>query len=299
MKIFIWTLQGTHLVLMATALAAGCDANHVLGVGDTAPAQSPGAGGVTGAGGAPTTGTAGAGTMGAAGGSVGTGLPGGTAGSGTTKADPATLGAAQSWTGYEEQRMFRSGSDALALTFAVDANGVVAGTMVFGMGTPPPPATDPNVGYPPDLLQSGLPAAPIGVVLGYVSEGYSYAFDGGSFDGHRLRFVIDLDQIWAGWCRLETQASDGSSACLPNGQAMVASGPGTSTCAIEDPKTKKYVPVDCGKLALCYGISVCACTASGCTLASDLGNGASFDLFVDGNSASGSWDGTNVHFVKN
>jgi hypothetical protein len=231
--------------------------------------------------------------------------PTGTAGtSGTTpagpKADPATLGPTESWTGYVENHMFHSGSDVIKLKFATDANGIVSGTIVFGMGTPPPPATDPNVGYPPDLLSSSaFPPGPLAWVF-YVSEGYSYTFDGGSLATHRLRFTTDLTQLWAGWCALQTPAADGSGDCLPRGG-------GTSngtTCALTDPNTNASVPVDCGKLWLCYspGFDPCRCTATSCELASQSSDTAMFDVFFTGDTATGSVEGNpvsgNVHFVK-
>ena len=53
------------------------------------------------------------------------------------------------WTGYVEGYQFPSGSNAIRLAFAIDSYGQVAGMVFFGDGPPPPPATDPNVGYPP------------------------------------------------------------------------------------------------------------------------------------------------------
>jgi hypothetical protein len=93
-------------------------------------------------------------------------------------ADPGTLGAPVGWTGYIENHTFTSGSDAIALEFATDAKGIVAGTIIFGMGTPPPPASDPNVGYPSNLLAGSFAFGP-GLGNGYVTEGSSYSFNGG------------------------------------------------------------------------------------------------------------------------
>jgi hypothetical protein len=265
-------------------LASACDETHVLG--DAPGGQA----GQTGSpdGGTPTGGTAGSPS----------GPSPGTAGA---KADPTTLGPAQSWTGYVENHTFPSGSDALALEFAVDANGVAAGTIVFGKGTPPPPATDPNVGYPPDLFAfGGLTLGPSARTL-YVAEGYRYAFDRGSFDGHRLRFGVDMWQLWAGWCALQTPASDGSGGCLPNWSSTFDSA--ANKCSQTNPQTKKEVPVDCGKLSLCgIGPGVCSCTSAGCG-PSTPSNVSTFDVFVTSDTASGSVQGSplgagNVHFLK-
>jgi hypothetical protein len=295
MTIKVWTLDGTCFVLLATvALATGCDANHALGDVDGGPYVAPAAPGAT----AGATGAAGGGAGSAAGGSA----PGAPGASGP-KADPATLGPSQSWTGYEEPGKFNSGSDAIVLTFAVDAAGVVAGTVVFGMGTPPPPATDPDAYYPPDLLKGpfGIQRLPLGAALGYVAEGYSYTFDGGSFDGHRLRFEVNMAQVWASWCALQTQGADGSSSCLPNWPGM--GGPSSvnspvEDCEIQNPQTMKWYSVSCAKMALCYGAGPCTCTPASCTVVAS-GLGTSFDLFIDGTTATGSWNNGNVHFVEN
>src|SRR5579872_3314625 len=53
------------------------------------------------------------------------------------------------WTGYIENHQFPSGSDVLNLVLAKQADGSPGGTLVFGMGTPPAPPTDPNVAYWP------------------------------------------------------------------------------------------------------------------------------------------------------
>jgi hypothetical protein len=224
----------------------------------------------------------------------------GSGGGGRSKADPATLGPQQAWTGTVEGFEFHSSSNALAVAFAADANGVAKGTIVFGAGTPPPPATNPNVAYPSDLFEStGLPPDPYeGAPLAYLAEGYPYAFDGGSFDGHHLRFTTELFQLWAGWCALQTPANDGSSDCLPSPASY-----GGGVCTVQDPQTRQDVPVDCGQLALCAGGEPCDCTASGCGLSS-LPNDATLDITIAGNTASGSIAGSvfgpdDVHFEKN
>jgi hypothetical protein len=315
MKTFTHALAHGSLLLVALSLAGGCESNTSLGNGDASvPAGLAGTmGSSTGSAGASSMGAAGAASTGAAGttsnGAAGT-VPGITGAAGMTAtsgaagsiADPGTLGTPQEWTGYIENHMFPSGSDAIVLKFATDAKGVVAGSIVFGMGTPPPPATDPNVGYPSNLLAGGLTFGP-GLGVGYVAEGYSYAFDGGSFDGHRLRFTVNFAQLWTGWCALQTPASDGSGWCLPNWGSMA--NPMANMCAQFDPKTNQAVPVDCGKLFLCSGpTAVCACGAKTCGVSTSNIVGAMFDVFLTDGTGSGSatqsfWGTNNVHFVKN
>jgi hypothetical protein len=315
MKTFTQAFAGGWLLLLALSVAAGCESNTGLGKADgsgptglagttgsstgAAGASSSGAAGATSSGAAGTTATGAAGTAPATTGAAGAT---GTSGAAGAMADPGTLGSPQGWTGYIENHMFPSGSDAIALEFAVDAKGVVAGSIILGMGTPPPPATDPNVGYPSNLLAGAFTFGP-GLGTGYVAEGYSYAFDGGSFDGHRLRFTVNVKQLWAGWCSLQTPASDGSGWCLPNWGTMA--NPTANMCAQFDPKTNNAVPVDCGKLFLCGGPSaVCACGTKTCAVSTASNGNATFDVFLTDSTASGSasqsfWGTNNVHFIKN
>lgn len=297
MKIKVWALDGTFFVLLAAvALSARCDANHVLGVADGGqPAASAGTTGAAGIGGA-------TGAGGTAGGAV-------NLTEGGAKADAATLGASQSWTGYVENHMFGSGSDAIVLNFATDAKGVVKGTIVFGAGTPPPPPTDPNVGYPPALLNVIYPQVVGDGWASYLAEGYSYAFDGGSLAANRLRLTFDQWQLWAGWCALETPAPDGSGRCAPEWEGTFGADGGTLACSLINPGTDAMVPVDCSKYMLCgvggnTGEGVCACTKSACSVRTAGANSSTFDIFLTGDTASGSaklppFGAANVHFVKN
>jgi hypothetical protein len=285
MKIFVWTLRSTGLVLLtAVALAGACDANHVLGVGGGGQAgESQGSlAGAPGAAGGIAGGTAGAVTTGAG-------------GAGGMVAMHGPLGPSQSWTGYAENHQFNSGSDQIKLTFATDANGVAAGTVVFGMGTPPPPATDPNVGYPPsNYYQSAY-----GGFSGQLVEAYPYQFDGGSFDGSRLKLSVELGQLWSGWCALQTPPvpSDPFHGCLP---AWPTGIDGDGRCYQVVPVTHAHMYYDCGKLLLCESAGACECSASGCTYSTDNGTQA-LDMFMSGDTLSGSGVGPvggNVHLVR-
>jgi hypothetical protein len=325
--------KGASLALAAVlALAGACSANHVLGTkplspdggaagtngspgtaAPTAGATGFGVAGTSGAAGDAAAGTSGAagnaaggvgglgfaGTSGAAGLSMFSPSPTGAAGTGASgaagvKIMAGPLGPPTTWTGYVEDYTFRSGSDALTMTFGTDAKGIVKGTIVLGAGTPPPPATDPNIGWPAGVVDLTL----FSNGDGYVAEGYTYAYDGGSFDTHRLRFTVNLWQLWAGWCALQTPPVDGSTGCIPNWGGSVT----PNACSLQNPSTGANVPIDCTKLALCLGSPACTCNASGCTN-SDNSDTLSFDLFVTDDTASGTIDGVvvgknNIHFVK-
>lgn len=294
MKTSIRSIKMIGALLAATfALAAGCDANHVLGTHESGAA---GTGSNAGAGGdAGTFQGAQAGSTGGTSSVAGaTGGIGGSTGAGGLKAGP--LGPSQSWTGYIEQRTFLSGSGQIKLTFAEDASGIVAGTVVFGMGTPPPPATNPDVGYP-EGTGKGLAAA-MGGPLMSIAEGYAYTFDGGTLDSasHRLRFTVQLAQLWAGWCALQTPPVDGSESCVPTWDHYQDTQFG---CHFKDPKTGTYsLRYDCDKVDLCSILDVCHCDAAGCGMNTNGTLTVYFDVFISGDTMSGSaWD-FNIHFVR-
>jgi hypothetical protein len=292
-------------VVLASLLGA-CDHNHLIGAYDGGAPSSGSAGAMGGAAGTTggAAGTAG-GAAGTAGGAAGTtggaaGTAGGAAGTTGSVATGAAgtsvpvgpLGPPQSWTGYMENHQFPSGSDAMKLTFATDAAGNVVGTMIFGQGTPPPPATDPNLGYPAGEFFG------IGFVRAYVAEGFSYAVTG-TLVGNRLRLRVPLDGLWKDWCELQTSYSPPGS-CLPaTGGEM--SGPPTSICQYNDLQTGAKTPVDCGKYSLCVLNRVCACNAAGCRIDPEQTGWVSFDVFLAGSTASGSTGLAgmrNVHFTK-
>jgi hypothetical protein len=200
------------------------------------------------------------------------------------------LGPSQSWTGYIENYQFSSGSDAIKLTFAADSAGQVVGTVLFGNGTPPPQATDPNTGYPPGF------AAMNTYTSGYWVEGFTYSTASGTAASSRLRFSVSSNELWSGWCALQTPIDDGGM-CVPNWGGSCLNG----QCSQTNPATGQTIDVDRGKFELCFMSHVCLCSTMACV--ADLsGGGASFDLTISGTNAFGSTAGDlgdhNVHFTK-
>ena len=211
------------------------------------------------------------------------------------------LGPTQSWTGYVENYQFPSGSDVIRVSFASDPSGQVVGHVIFGNGTPPPPATDPNVGYP-DEEDTGLNSQ---------VEGFPYSMVDGSFTPNRLRFTFQDNEPWTGWCALQTPATEplnGTLSCIPGWNGMV--DPNTNYCALFNPAGGTMV-VDCGKFYICQA-QVCICSETSCRvrvpedarspLDAFVVRTATFDLALSGSSASGSVRGAlgdhNVHFTK-
>lgn len=210
------------------------------------------------------------------------------------------------WTGYVENYVFASGSGTIVMTLKLTGS-VVTGTIVFGMGTPPPPAADPNVGYPTgigDQIDSGCGQI-YPMLAPFLDEGFVYTIQMGSFDGSqaRLQVGVAMTQLWAGWCLLQTpyQVAPGSYQCLPYTSSGGSEQGDLCTCYGTDP-ANTMVAVDCGKLALCMD-GVCQCGASGCTANPPPFSSITFDMSVSGSRADGSVAGlgnlptTNVHFM--
>jgi hypothetical protein len=186
--------------------------------------------------------------------------------------------AAGSWNGYMENfTELPSGSDSITLEIAPGPDGAASGWVTFGTGTPPPPATDGERGYPPGhtLGLGGGSAFPL------VVEGFRYPLREARWQDRRLRFSVATRELWNDWCKLQKSfpADDRNEvfACIPNNGFSWG-----EQCKVGD------VPIDCGKLALCmFGRGVCSCDAAGCQ--SDMSSfRLMFDVALDGTSGMGS-----------
>ncbi len=209
------------------------------------------------------------------------------------------LGPVESWTGWVENYAFESGSDAITFSFASDPDGRIAGQVVLGSGTPPPPATDPNSGYPDDQAKGPT-----------TIEGFPYTMFEGSITSNRIRFTFRPWEPWAGWCALQTPPSDvnsGNTRCLREGNGLL--DPTNDLCLLypSDQKFDAPVKVDCGVFFLCQS-AVCFCSPAGCRLrvpedvaipsSRDYVPMVSFDMAYSGNLATGSMGSQSVHFTK-
>jgi hypothetical protein len=187
--------------------------------------------------------------------------------------------AGEVWTGYIESWSLPSGSDRVRIVFdSAPATGPRTGIVVFGEAAGPPPATDPNVGYPVGArLDFGTP----------IVEGFEYHFDDGIVEPSRIRLAAHLGELYSTWCALqypvpydETGESFG---CLPNSATI--SG---DMCAYQPFGMGDFIAIDCGRLALCQYGAACACTASECVAAG--GGLVPFDFHVTGDEATGTVD---------
>jgi hypothetical protein len=176
----------------------------------------------------------------------------------------------------------------LVITGASQTGGL-CGTLQIVPGTPPAPATDPNLGYPPGAEPYTNP------VTLFPMSGFSYSLLAGSTDGTRLEFGVSPNDPFRGWCAIQPPIADtenpGHFACAPNDNTMYMNGVWTLTPPSGPPFT-----IDGQKLALCGGgdlaqVMPCTCSAASCT-ALPTGNATfgimSFDLVLSGDTLTGS-----------
>lgn len=199
------------------------------------------------------------------------------------------------WVGNIVNYEFPSGSSLVHLFIEGADDTSFCGSITFGVGQLPPPATDPNIGYPPGakIDQNGLAwSAPY--------EAFGYRLSDASVTGDSIHFHVRGFEVWKGWCTLQTSYRsdrDIPYRCVPNGAAEIsaeAGADGGEECGVLDTFGQKTI-VDCDKLNLCGGFagtdSVCECNAFGCN-AHALRNLHEVSAQLDGNELKG-----NVRFT--
>src|SRR6185369_16576824 len=141
---------------------------------------------------------------------------------------------AATWDGYAEAFNFwPDGSDRVRLV--VDGSG--HGTLEIGDAAPIPPATDPNVGYPPGGYSTFSPVN-VGAQgrLAPLVEGFRYPLHGVAVDADRIHLGVDPADLYTGWCPLQTSypadAAQGFYSCLPivSGSTLTPGLSGNGTC---------------------------------------------------------------------
>ena len=161
------------------------------------------------------------------------------------------------WEGYVEAHEFSDGSDKVKVT--LDASG--DGSLEIGDTAHWPAATNPDVGYPPVSVTTGLfyPAEKL-------FPGISYPISGATIELARLRLSVNPWEVVRDWCALQTSYAHATGpspySCLP---APVYENPGPG-CRYGSPATS----VDCAKAMMCTGQpQACSCDAQGCSIPTD------------------------------
>lgn len=189
---------------------------------------------------------------------------------------------ATAWQGYIENYKFLSGSDAIAIHLDSAQGPDATGSVRFGDAPDLPPASDPDVGYPPGLVDEGKPGR-------VPHEGFDFTIEDGSLADDRLKVSVVGGEVWNTWCSLQTPVlSEGADppfyGCLPNWYTT-------------DPCEAGGQPVDCAKMELCLFARACNCDASGCEGAGE--GRLDFDIRIEGDKAHGSVKGLNAVDVFN
>jgi hypothetical protein len=167
------------------------------------------------------------------------------------------------------------------------ATGGVCGTMMIGTGILPPPATNPDVGYPMGVMIP--PYSPP------IISGFTFTLLNGTVDNTgRVRFAIPIGQPWRGWCGLQTpHATATGYSCVPD---TMGGGFGQTDCFLYG-QNGEPIAFDCGKMALCDEVFVCACNGSRCD-ADPAGHDVYFDMHFDSAEANGTGNDTRAFFSR-
>jgi len=188
------------------------------------------------------------------------------------------------WEGYTEAQQFVPGSDRIRVKITGDGQG----TLVLGESHTYPPATDPNVGYPPNEDTMGII-----VKESMFRPGMEYPLHGVKVESKRIRFTVSTTDFYKAWCELQTPVATNDPNvfyCGPNGYSGTPEG----VCTSAD----TGATIDCGKAALCTGPRVCVCTATACTSNTDFMTQFDGALREDGTLLEGTFNNATVRLER-
>jgi hypothetical protein len=179
--------------------------------------------------------------------------------------------------------------------------GGVCGSVVYGQGVAPPPASDPDAGYPDAATDYPKGRNEGGVLHGSPHywgpmAGVPYSILEATNQALRVRFKTASGELWKDWCALQIPVLASSDpqyprySCLrapafrrsnPDGCFVSATGnPGKVAGTFAD-----EMPIDCFKVSLCSYGQVCACNAQECRASQN--DPLEFNLLFAGDQASG------------
>lgn len=188
------------------------------------------------------------------------------------------------WDGYTEAQQFVFDSDRIRVR--INGNGL--GTLVLGESQAYPPATDPNVGYPPN--EDSMSAI---IKTSMFRAGMEYPLHGVKVESKRIRFTVSTNDFYKSWCELQTPVATNDPnvfSCGPNGYTGTPDG----MCF----NGETGAPIDCAKAALCAGPRVCTCTATACTANADFFTQFDGALREDGTRLEGTFNNATVRLER-
>jgi hypothetical protein len=174
--------------------------------------------------------------------------------------------------------------------------GVPCGSVTIGDGPALPPATDPDVLYPPESGSGGrsdyvgFGPAP---ALQDPWLGYEHRMLQVQASATRLAFTILYSELMRPWCQLQSAVA-GSYSCLPTITGVTSLDSEGKQCLATGPDTPD-ITVPCFKVQYC-STYVCFCHDGQCD-ASLQGRQAQFELHWDGAALEGSLDQKGLLFL--
>lgn len=170
--------------------------------------------------------------------------------------DPAYQDFVGTWQGQLED-FYLKRIKALTLVINGVSSSGMCGSLKWGDGEAPAPATDAAGPYPPTAVYDvmGYGGSP-----GYTPlDGFTYTIEQGAVRDRTLRLSIGTNELWQSWCELQTSFHyQGGYNCVPDSDTGYGFGsePG-GTCMAGNRTFSNFTCYMC--LA-----SVCACTEEGC-----------------------------------
>jgi hypothetical protein len=192
------------------------------------------------------------------GGTGGSSLPEWPAQSGC-QTDPAYQDLLGTWQGQLED-FYLQRLKSLTLVINGASSMGMCGSLKWGDGEPPPPATDPSAPYPsPNIYDvMGYGGSP-----GYTPlDGFTYTIAQGAVRDRTVRLSIGTRELWQSWCALQPSYHyNGGWNCVPDSDSGYSWGPDPGgTCMAGNRSFSNFTCFVC--LA-----NVCACEEQGCRAA--------------------------------
>jgi hypothetical protein len=187
------------------------------------------------------------------------------------------------WTGYIENFQAINSDDSIKISMSVDASGMLSGQVTIGQQSPPAPATDPSIPWPPSLqnVDPTRDSSSAYIPPTYVA-GFAYSARSIAWESQRLKFMIPKHEPWQPWCGLQTSfmVDNEHFSCAPAGGDIlfktVTDESGTIILGLDGgpvrdaqgncmAATTPPTPVNCEiAQVLCSPVAGCVCTSTGC-----------------------------------